>query len=241
MGLFDMFGGGGSKVEKLQKAATQKFGPPENRQKALDSLVEINTPEAIGALLKRFTIAVDPSITDRDEKEFTYRAIVDKGVAAVEPLKQFVMNSDSGIAWALKALNALLTPPDLAAHVIAVLTKVGNDYTRDPEKKVVLLSHLGDLDDPRTPAAVIPFLEDPADDVKTTSAKVLAKAKDDDAVRVALLDALVRDHDKKRVQAALLDALSTAGFKVESHREKIAPLVSDPFTLGKDGLIARKP
>ena len=239
MGLFDLFGGG-SKVEKLQKAATQKFGPPENRQKALDQLVELGTPEALSALLKRFTIAVDPSITDRDEKEFTYRAVVDKGEAAVEPLKGFVMSSDSGIAWALKALNALVPPPDLAGHVIAVLQKLGNDYTRDPEKKVVLLNQLADLDDARIPAAVIPFLEDPADDVKTTSAKVLAKAKDDDAVRVALIEALLRDHDKKRVQAAVLEALSTGGFKVDSHREKVAPLVSDPFSLGKDGVIARK-
>src|SRR5438270_5765959 len=104
MGLFDFLGGGGTKVEKLQKAATQKFGPPENRQKALNQLADMEGPEPIAALLRRFTIAVDPSITDREEKDFTYRAVVDKGALAVEPLTAFVRHSETGIAWALKAL-----------------------------------------------------------------------------------------------------------------------------------------
>lgn len=238
MGLFD-FLGGGNKVEKLQKAAVQKFGPPENRQKALDQLAELDTPEATSALLKRFTIAVDPSITDREEKDFTYRCVVDKGEKAVEPLRQFLMQSEIGVAWALKALAALLSPADLAKLCIDVLEKVGPDYTRDPEKKVVLLSHLGELSDERIGPALLPFLADPADDVKTGAAKVLSRIKGE-ATRTALLEGLVREHDKKRVVAAFVEAIADAGFTVGDYREKVAPLITEPFVLGKDGTIARK-
>jgi len=238
MGFFDIFGGG-SKVERLIKAITQKFGPPENRQKALNQLAEMEEPEAIAALLRRFTIQVDPGITDREEKDFTYRAIVDKGENAVEPLKAFVLNSDTGIAWGLKALNALIPPPDLAEHCIATLKKVGNDYTRDPEKKVVLLNQLLELDDPRIGEAVIPFLEDPADEVKIGTARVLSKTPTE-AGRVALLEGLVRDQDKKRVVSALVEAISVGKFTVEGYREKVAPLISDPFALQKDGTVLHK-
>lgn len=238
MGLFDLFGGG-SKVERLQKAATQKFGPPEGRQKALGQLAEMDGDEAIGALLRRFTIAVDPSITDRDEKEFTYRAIVDKGVASVEPLKAFLRSSDSGIAWALKALHALVTPPDVVGICIETLQKVGNDYTRDPEKKVVLLTQLFELDDPRIAEAAIPFLEDPADDVKIAAAKVLAK-NTTEPVRVALCEGLLRDHDKKRVAAGIAEALETGKFKLDAYKEKLVPLLPEAFAVDKDGLVKRK-
>jgi HEAT repeat protein len=238
MGLFD-FIGGGNKVEKLQKAAVQKFGPPENRQKALDQLAALDTPEATSALLRRFTIAVDPSITDREEKDFTYRCVVDKGEKAVEPLRQFLMQSDTGIAWAIKAMAALLTKPDLAKLCIDVLEKVGPDYTRDPEKKVVLLSHLSELQDERIGTAVLPFLADPADDVKTNAAKVLSRIKGE-PVRAALLEGLVREHDKKRVVAAFVEAIADAGFNVGDQREKVAPLIADPFVLNKDGTISRK-
>lgn len=238
MGLFDMFGGG-SKVEKLQKAATQKFGPPENRQKALNQLAELDSAEAIAALLRRFTIAVDPSITDREEKEFTQHAVVEKGVKALEPLKAFIMSSETGVAWALKCLASVVTPADVAQVCIETLQKLGNDYTRDPEKKVVLLRQLAELDDARIGPAALPFIEDPADDVKISAAQLVAKAKVPEG-RVALLEGLVRDHDKKRVLAAFTEALHTAGFNVEGYREKVAPLIADPFTLDKAGAVTRK-
>ena len=66
MGLLDKLGIGGSKDEretraaaKLRKKATEKYGPPENRQGAIEELGEMRTPRAIEALLMRYTVRVE--------------------------------------------------------------------------------------------------------------------------------------------------------------------------------------
>ena len=72
MGLLDKLGIGGTKDEreartaaKLQKKATEKYGPPENRQGAIEELGEMRTPRAIEALLMRYTVRVEPGKTGR--------------------------------------------------------------------------------------------------------------------------------------------------------------------------------
>ena len=238
MGMFDFLGGGGTKVERLVKAATQKFGPPENRQKALEQLAELATPEAIAGMLKRFTISAEPSITDREEKEFVYRTVIDFEKDAIVPLQNFVRNSETAISWAVKGLGALTTPPEVVEVCVGALTKLGNEYTRDPEKKTTLLTQLLEHDDPRIVAAVVPFLEDPADDVKIAASRILAKSKDPSA-RQPLVDAIPREKDHRRVMTAFFEALSLGAFEVEAARESLQPLLPDGFSIDKEGLVQR--
>src|SRR5207253_8315447 len=70
MGLLDMLGMGGpeGKVRRLQKKASAKFGPAENRQGAIEELGALKTDAAVEALLLRYTFRVDPGITDAEEK-----------------------------------------------------------------------------------------------------------------------------------------------------------------------------
>ncbi len=238
MGLFDFLGGGGTKVERLVKAATQKFGPPENRQKALEQLQELGTPEAIAGMLKRFTVSSEPSITAREEKEYVYRTILDFEKDAIGPLQDFVRNSETAIAWAVKGLGALTTPAEVVEVCLAALTKLGNEYTRDPEKKTTLLTQLLEHDDPRIVPAVIPFLDDPADDVKIAASRILAKSKAE-AARQPLVDAIPREKEHRRVVAALFEALSLGAFKVEAARENLQPLLPDGFSIDKEGVVQR--
>ncbi len=99
----------------------------------------------------------------------------------------------------------------------------------------MLLTHLLDHDDPRIVAAVIPFLDDPADDVKIAASKILAKSKSE-AARQPLLDAIPKEKDHKRVLAALFEALATAAFKVDS-AEQLLPLLPEGFAISKEGLV----
>src|SRR6266852_3706532 len=76
MGLLDLLGIGGTKeeretrsVRKLQKKAVEKYGPKENRQGAIEELGEMRTPRAVEALLMRYTVRVEPGITDDEEKQ----------------------------------------------------------------------------------------------------------------------------------------------------------------------------
>jgi hypothetical protein len=143
-----MFGLFGSKEErernalrKLAKKVTERYGPPENRQKAIAQLGELGTPEALETLCLRFTVRVDPGITDDEEKETTRGLLVDAGAAAIAPLEKFVTEHDDGIAWGLRIL-AELAPERVLGAVVGELSRLGRIYTRDPEKKLVLLKWL---------------------------------------------------------------------------------------------------
>src|SRR3989442_2650018 len=92
MGLLDLLGIGGSKEEraarsvaKLQKKATEKYGPPENRQGAIEELGEMRTPRAIEALLMRYTVRVDPGITDDEEKQRVLALVQQAGTDLTVP------------------------------------------------------------------------------------------------------------------------------------------------------------
>src|SRR5918911_3527680 len=102
MGLLDRLGIGGSKdereartVAKLQKKTVEKYGPPENRQGAIEELGEMRTGRAVEALLMRYTVRVEPGITDDEEKQRVLALIHDAGKdVAVGPVKQFILSRE---------------------------------------------------------------------------------------------------------------------------------------------------
>src|SRR5512138_308940 len=144
MGLFGLFGSKEERAQgalkKLAKKVTERYGPPENRQKAMQQLSDLGTPAALGTLCLRFTIRAEPGITDDEEKETVRQLLVDEGAEAVGPLEAFVREQEEGIAWALRALADVAPPEKVLAVVIGELARLGKIYTRDPEKKLVLLT-----------------------------------------------------------------------------------------------------
>src|SRR6266545_1896381 len=103
MGLFGLFGSREQRhqaaLRKLAKKLTERYGPPENRQKVIDQLAELGTTEALETLCVRFTVRVEPGITDDEEKETTRRILVDARDAAIGPIERFVTEQAEGIAW----------------------------------------------------------------------------------------------------------------------------------------------
>lgn len=239
MGIFDFLGGSPEKrIKSAQKKVTEKYGPPENRQKAIDQLIDIGSPEAISAVLHRFTIRAEPSITDAEEKEYTSRAILNFGEKAIDPLKQFLRKSDVATSWMIKMLRQLISESDLVAVCVEVLEKLGPEYTRDPEKKTVLLTTLGEIRDERVTPAIVPFLQDASDDVRIAAAHALAAQKDERA-REPLLQCLIDSSEHARVVSALAAALAETGFSVQGYREKIEKLLPDGFFV-EAGIIKKR-
>src|SRR3954464_15295894 len=99
MGFLDKLGIGGTReereergVKKLLKKGTEKFGPVENRQGAIEELGKMRSPRAIEALLMRYTIRIDPGITDDEEKQRVLALIRETGAAiAAPPRKAFIL------------------------------------------------------------------------------------------------------------------------------------------------------
>ncbi|MBF5041057.1 HEAT repeat domain-containing protein [Aggregicoccus sp. 17bor-14] len=240
MGFFDIFGGSGpEKALKLKSKVTQKYGDPTTRQKALQQLGEMKFPEAVSVLMSRFTVTVEPLTTDADEKEHTFELIKGFGQDAVAPVKEFLRKSDQATSWALRVLTALLPEAEVTAILLELLGQLGSQYTRTPEKKVVLLHALEGREDARIAPATLPFLEDMADDVKLAALAALGPRKYEPA-REPILRLLTAEETARRVQMAALAALHQSGFGVQGFREKVQAVVQEPFFLDASGNVQRR-
>src|SRR2546423_14781651 len=89
-------GGREGKARGLQKKATTKFGPAENRQGAIEELGGLKTEAAIDALLSRYTFRVDPGITDDDEKARVLALVTQAGGGALGPVERVISSRGEG-------------------------------------------------------------------------------------------------------------------------------------------------
>lgn len=241
MGLFDLFGGSakereGKRIRELSKKSQEKYGDPAGRSRALEGLRDIGTPEAIAALLQRFTVHTEPGITDAEEKDYVFGMVSSFGEKAVDPLVDFLRRSDS-VAWAVRCLEEIVPQEDLVKITTELLHKLASEYSRDPEKKVVLINRLATIDDDRIPPAVTPFLEDASDEVIIAALANLVEHKSTgsaEAVAACLVGA-----EAPRVRAAAAAALADLAVPVESHRDELTAKLPAAFRLGPDGIVHR--
>ena len=237
-------GGGKEGLRKQAQKITTRFGPPENRQKAIAQLGDMGTPGALETLLLRFTVRVDPGITDDDEKETTRGIVVAAGPAAVAPIEKFVTEQEDGIAWGLRALADIAPAEKVREVVVRELSRLGKIYTRDPEKKLVLLKWLAEhhagTGGAEVEAALLPLLEDFSDDARIAATRALAAGTPGEATRDALIQLLLRDRDNARVRGEVLDALVRLGADVKGHRPSVEELLVEPFFLDREGRVKKR-
>ena len=98
MELFSLFRSSPEKqIERARKKVREPHGDPATRMNAAHRLGEMGTPEALLALLDRFTINVSPSGQDEQEKEEVLSWIVQMGKKAVPPLVQFLKREKTSL------------------------------------------------------------------------------------------------------------------------------------------------
>ena len=242
MGLLDMLGMGGpeAKVRRLQKKAMQKFGPAENRQGAIEELGGMKTEAAIDALLSRYTFRVDPGITDDDEKARVLALVTQAGDVALAPVKRFISSRDE-ISWPLRALEGLLPEAEVVKFLVEVATKIGGEYSRVPEKKVLLLHALSAHRSPDIAPAVLPLLDDMDDEVQIAAAEVIVKQQHP-AGREPLIQHFLKAHEgsNARVREALSGLLVDSGWDVKGYTPKVEAALPQGYKLDSRGKVLRK-
>jgi HEAT repeat protein len=251
MSLFSKLGIGGTKEErearsvaKLQKKVTEKYGPPENRQGAIEELGELaraGSEPAFDALLHRYTIRIDPGITDDDERARVHALIVQAGNKSLPALKRFLMGRDE-VSWPIRAINELLPEGEVVKLLLEVLAKAAAEYSRVPEKKVLLLRALAAHQKAQgATAAALPFLDDMDDEVQIAAAQVLSAQADDEG-REPLIKALLKaDKDKNaRVRETLAGLLADSPWDVKGHTPAVEAALPAAYKLDKSGKVLRK-
>jgi len=243
MGLLDFFGGGtpADKAQRLKAKATQKYGDAATRQKALQQLIDLKHADAVPVLMNRFTFVVDPQTTDVEEKQHVFEAIAALEQDAVAPVRAFLTRSDTASSWAVKILDAILEREEMLKVVKEELERLGANYTRDPEKKEVLIHFIAEKQDMQSGAVLVPFLNDMSDDVKMAALRTLSIVKYEPA-RETVLTLLTTEETAKRVQTQCISTLLETGFTVQGFREKVeAKLAGDKsLFVDKSGALKKR-
>jgi HEAT repeat protein len=239
MGLLDYIGMGGpeGKIRRLAKKAMEKFGPPENRQGAIEELGELRSEPAIDALLLRYTFRVDPGITDDEEKARVLAIVTQSGDVALPAVKRFILTRDE-ISWPLRAIADLLPEAEVVKFLVEVANKCAAEYSRVPEKKVLLLHALQGHKASEITPAVLPFLDDMDDEVQIAAAEVIAKQQDD-AGREPLIKHFLKAHEgsNARVREALAALLAESPWDVKGFTPSVEAALPPSYKLDSKGKV----
>ena len=165
------------------------------------------------ALLVRFTVRVDPSITDGEEKNAAFHGIVQNGELALEPVRDFLESSDT-LAWPLKILREIQTEEQVITILLELLAKMHTEYERDPHKKIDVMATFEEHQDPRIVEAVTRFLEDMNETARFHAAgAILAQDEADAALETDSTKAFLVE-ESVRVRMRMLDGYIEQGWKL---------------------------
>src|SRR5215510_7204611 len=119
--MFDFFRRGSTpsvkQIDKLVKRLTEPGGENGPRIEAAEKLAEWGTPEALYALLKRFTISSNVITQDIEEKRMVVHMLVEKGRDAVDPIFRF-LSTHHQVEWPVQALSEILPREELVPRLV---------------------------------------------------------------------------------------------------------------------------
>lgn len=234
MSFFGLFGSRKSPVEKHGARVADKRAQAPDRWESIQALGAMKSADAVAAMLPRFTYYADPSITDQEEKDETFRLIVETGEPAVDVVLAFLRRTDS-LGWPLKLLDRLVPHDRVVTELLDLLGTMDTEYERDPTRKVQLLQALEDRRDARIPPGIARFLEDVNETARFHATAAIFAQDDPSPAREAAQKALAAE-GSVRVRGRMLDGFAERGWDVGPERAKIEKALPASFTLDKAGV-----
>ena len=244
MGVFDLFSKEGRDLRAREKnigRAVNKYAQSPDRMKALQSLRDDGSPEAIYGLLRRFQMMYDKTIEDEQEKEWVFEVLVEKGASIIPPVQKYLFSAES-ISWPLRLLSKIANKEQELEVIKSVLDRHEPGYERDPTKKIQLLNHLGALKDARIPPMVVPYLADMDEGVRYVTVEALIRSGNEEIAREPLLMQFISpQEDSLRLRIRIAEGFAELGWLVKGHRGEVEKRLPDQFQLDREGHIKRKP
>jgi hypothetical protein len=228
-------------IDKLILKVKERYAQPEYRREAMDKLLSWGTPEALAAVLMRFTVVVQSPHWDEEEKRWLVDELATRGEPAKQALQAF-LGRDDHVAFASKALRRLSPSADawIADLVTALKARPPEDH-RTTQGKAELINQLRDAEAKGVVAVLLPYLTDHADDVQMACLdaieKLYGEASDEDKAAAGdVLKAVVADDARSaRVLRQAATVMATLKLAVDPTRP-LAPAVAEDFVV-KDGAL----
>ena len=253
MGLFDLFkskGGGGSSgsngdnkkkpnlAAKWAEAAASKRAQAYDRQEAIHELVKLKSADGVEALLKRFTFATDPSITDQEEKDAVFEGIVSAGREAIEPVRAFAAKAES-VAQPMRILKEILDEEEFVDELLVWLKRWDTEYAKFIDPKLQILQSLEEYPNPKIRTAVEPFLLDVSEPARFLAVAATLAQKDAEAVP-SLLSALLEE-ESVRVRGKIADGFVALGWEIpDDQREAVRKVLPPQYAVDGAGLMTKR-
>ena len=247
MGLRDFFGGGGgkTKVAKYTKTAINPYTQSAERYHAMEQLLSIGGKDdsqmvdAYVGVLKRFTIASTKSIEDEEEKGWAYRRLSAIGKPLLPALEAFCLEAEN-IAWALRILEDVANAKEEWALLDKLLEQHPPGYERDPAKKIQMLTHLAEIDDPKVPQTLVRYLSDDDETVRFFCVEALIDIGEEADSKAGLIGRLTDEkEDSLRLRTRVLDGLAELGWDISAQVAALTPHLGGEHEI-KDGKIQRR-
>jgi hypothetical protein len=243
MGLFDLLSKEGRKAGALKKSlarAVNKDAQSADRMRALEILREDGSDEAVYGLLSRFSFVYDKTIEDEQEKEWVRSALVELGERILPQVRRY-LHAAISISWPLGILQKVASSDQIYETIVELTERNTNEYTRDPSKKIQMLTYMGEHKHARIPPLLLPYLEDMDEGVRFTTVEALLKQRDEGACREPLLSHLVKPEEESgRIKRRIIDGLADLGWEVKGFRGTVEKMLPDGFLLDGKGHIKRK-
>jgi hypothetical protein len=244
MGLFDLFKAKGddkpkaSPAAKWANVAADKRAQSYDRQEAIGALAAMGSADAVGALLRRFTFVVDPSITDQEEKDLAFNGILRAGRDAIEPIRAFVAKAES-LAWPMKVIKEILSEEEYVEELVLWLSRWDVEYAKFIDPKIQILVALEEVHGPQVRTAAERFLLD-VNEVARFHAVGATLAQDDPEAIGPLLDCLL-DEESLRVKHRIVDGFVARGWTVpEEKREAVRKALPSGSTIDASGQLKKR-
>lgn len=250
------------KVAGHAKVVADKRAQTYDRMESLQALAEIRTADSAGALLKRFSFSIDPSITDQDEKEVAFEGIVAAGrpgdLPKDEKEREQMLAEATGrrdkvvdatraycekaeqLTWPLKVLRALLDDEGYRDELIGLLERFDTEYSRNVEPKIQLLVALEEVPGEDSREAVEGFLEDVNETVRFHAAE--ATFAHGDPSSAAALCKMIIAEESVRVKNKVAEGFVRQGWSVPAEqREAVAKSLRDTegYRVDASGKVSR--
>lgn len=252
MGLFDFLKKSSSKsvppaapagdkrIASLAKAATDKRAQTYDRMEAIQALVAIGSAEAAAALIKRFSFSIDPSITDQEEKEICFQAIVAAGKDVVPAVREACEKAEA-LTWLIKVLRYLLADDaEYEDVMLDILARFDTEYVRNTDPKIQVLMALEGIVSDEVRESVEAYLEDVNETVRFHAVETVFAQNDERSVGgfAKLLEA----EESVRVKNKVAEGLAQRAWVIPDNLRdtvKRGLLDSSGFGVGPDGRVTR--
>ena len=244
MSLFDLFRKDG-RAQRARasniKRAVNKYAQSPDRMKALQSLRDDGSPDALYGLLRRFGMMYDKTIEDEQEKDWVFEVLLEKGPVIIGPIKKYLLSAES-ISWPLRLLDSVAGKDEELEVLKAVLERHEPGYERDPTKKIQVLNHLASVKDDRVPPLVLPYLADMDEGVRYAAVEALVRHKNEEIAREPLLLHFVSEgEDSLRIRIQIAEGFADLAWLVKGHRGEVEKKLPEQFQLDREGHFKKKP